>query len=59
LSIAVRFSAPAQDASTAWPMLTDMTRAVAMTGTLTGGPAAVEFFACCGTGKAQATARPG
>jgi hypothetical protein len=37
----VRFSWPAQDASTAWPMLTEMTRAAAMTGTLTGRPGAV------------------
>jgi hypothetical protein len=40
-------------------MLTEMTRAVAMTGTVTGRPAAVEFFARFGTAKAQATAHPG
>jgi hypothetical protein len=30
-----------------------------MSGTLTGRPAAVEFFARFGTGEAQATALPG
>jgi hypothetical protein len=58
-SIAVRCSAPGQDASTAWPLLTKMTRAVAMSGTVTGRPDAVEFFARFGTAKAQAAPCPG
>jgi hypothetical protein len=40
-------------------MSAEMTRAVAMPGTLTGRPAAVEFFARFGTAEAQATALPG